>query len=208
MVAISFGLVGAFAFAAEASAKDYGQHGEAWGIAEPDLLLVIQNKLGAMEASGEIDRMNRSFARRATSRVEAPTPVAGLSAARSARSWLFDPSMVLDSDIRDHKGNLIAAAGTRANPLNVVSMPQPLVFLDGRRESEIEWALAQPDLADAKLVLTAGRPLDLMRRHKRRFFFDQQGKLTGKFGIRATPAVARQDGNMIAIAEEVIGGGE
>ena len=46
-----------------------------------------------------------------------------------------------------------------------------------------------------------GSYLDLMRRWKRPVFFDQQGQLTDKLGIRHVPALVTQDGKRLKIEE-------
>ena len=40
-----------------------------------------------------------------------------------------------------------------------------------------------------------------MKARQRRFYFDQGGKLTQKFGIRAVPAWVRQNGRMLEVSE-------
>jgi conjugal transfer pilus assembly protein TraW len=51
------------------------------------------------------------------------------------------------------------------------------------------------------VILTGGSYLDLMRRWKRPVFFDQQGTLTDKLGIRHVPALVTQDGKRLKIEE-------
>ena len=43
-----------------------------------------------------------------------------------------------------------------------------------------------------------------MTNRKRRFYFDQEGKLTSKFGIEHTPAVVRQAGRVMRVSEQVL----
>jgi conjugal transfer pilus assembly protein TraW len=43
-----------------------------------------------------------------------------------------------------------------------------------------------------------------MKEYQRRFFFDQQGQLTAKFGISHTPAVVRASGRLLAIEEVML----
>ena len=40
-----------------------------------------------------------------------------------------------------------------------------------------------------------------MTARQRRFYFDQEGRLTGKLGVRHTPAVAVQDGRVMKLTE-------
>ena len=69
------------------------------------------------------------------------TFVAGIGAVRESRSWTFDPAIVLDQDIQDQKGRLVARAGQRVNPLSFVAMKTDLVFIDGRDDAQVDWAL-------------------------------------------------------------------
>ena len=182
-----------------ASAKDLGVRGASWPIAEADLLEEIEARLTAMQRSGEFARIEREALSRARSGLEEPEPVSGIAPARETRSRLFDPAIVVERDIRLPDGTLIAAAGTRVNPLASHALSRDLLFVDGRRDAEIAWALkhARP----AKIVLLAGRPLDLARRHRRPFFFDQGGRLAARFGIAATPALVEQAGSQLRITE-------
>ena len=43
-----------------------------------------------------------------------------------------------------------------------------------------------------------------MKTHQRRFYFDQDGKLTGHFGIRHTPALVEQKGEVLLVTEQAI----
>ena len=125
--------------------------------------------------------------------------MAGIAPATRERSRLFDPAVTVARDIRTAEGALIAAAGTRVNPLERMALARDLLFVDGRRAAEIAWALAHD--GSAKIVLLAGRPLELMRRHRRPFFFDQGGRLAARFGLRFTPSLVEQAGSWLRITE-------
>ena len=174
------------------TAKDLGVRGASWPVAEPDLLVEIEARLHEMQRSGEMARLEAEARDRARKRLEEPEPVAGIAPARRARSRTFDPSIEVARDIRAADGTLIAAAGTRIDPFAHAPLTRDLLFVDGRRGAEIAWALAHG--RPSKIVLLAGRPLDLARRHGRTFFFDQGGRLAARFGIAATPSlVSRED---------------
>ena len=185
------------------TAKDLGVRGATWPVAEPDLLAQIEARLVEMERSGELARMEDEARANARRKLEEPEPVPGIAPARDERSRLWDPAITVARDIRTPDGVLIAAAGTRVNPLERITLPRDLLFVDGRREAEIAWALAREDESGrpAKIVLLAGRPLELMRRHRRPFFFDQGGRLAARFGIAATPSLVVQDGTRLRIDE-------
>ena len=181
------------------SAKDLGVRGAVWPVAEPDLLAQIEARLGELEASGEMARVRREAAERARQRIEAPGRVEGILAARIRRTRLFDPSITLDRDIRAADGTLIAARGARVNPLDAQPLTRDLLFIDGARPVEVTWALGHG--RPARIVLVAGRPLDLMRVHGRPFFFDQGGRLSKRLGLRATPSVVTAEGPVLRITE-------
>ena len=184
---------------AEVLAHDYGQRGTVFPVIERDLLEQIHSRLMQMERSGESARLNEDLKRRTIARVNRPDPVAGIVLASEARRWQFDPTITLAADIRGAKGELIHAAGTRVNPLDSVGLRADLLFLDGDDPDQLAWALKQD--ANAKLILVKGAPLELMKARQRRFYFDQGGKLTERFGIRSVPARVRQQARLLEVSE-------
>ena len=184
---------------AEVLARDYGQRGTVFPVIERDLLEQIHSRLTQMERSGETARLNEDLKRRTIARVNRPDPVAGIVRTSEARRWQFDPTIMLAADIRGAKGELIHAAGTRVNPLDSVGLRADLLFLDGDDPDQLAWALKQT--VNAKLILVKGAPLELMKARQRRFYFDQGGKLTERFGIRSVPARVRQQGRLLEISE-------
>ena len=181
------------------TAKDLGVWGEVWPIEESDLLVDVESALKHLETSGELARMNEEARARARARLEAPPPVPGIVPAIEPRTWLYDPAVVVAEDVVGPGGAQIAPAGTRIEPLAHRPMTQTLLFIDGTRGVEVEWALAQ--VAPTRIILLAGRPFVLARQHGRAFYFDQDGRLTERFGLEATPARMRQEGLKLRIAE-------
>lgn len=194
----------AVAVSPPAAAKDYGQVGTVFPVIEPDLLRVIEAKLQNLQATGKIDALNQQLRARTEAGVRRPPPVAGIEVATKPRTWLYDPSIVIDHDIRDLKGTLIAAAGKRINPLDFIVVKTPLVFIDGDDEEQVTWALKR--FSDkAKLILVKGAPLELMTKRQRRFYFDQSGTLTTRFGVTRVPAIVEQAGREMRISETPLG---
>ena len=189
-------------FSGAVAAKDLGVRGETWAIAEPDLLQVLEARLHELERSGAMAAIEDEARARVRARIEAPAPVAGIAPATTPRSRLVDPSVVLDRDVHLADGTLLAAAGMRVNPLAHVPLHRDLLFIDGRRPGEVSWALDRP--GPATIVLLAGRPLDLSRRHGRPFFFDQGGRLAARFGLAATPILIEQEGLRLRLTEEPV----
>jgi conjugal transfer pilus assembly protein TraW len=187
-----------------AAARDYGQHGAVWPVVEPDLLAQIHARLMQLQASGATDRLNQQLKERTLARINRPSPVEGLSRVETARSWRFDPTISVETDIRDDKGRVVVAAGTRVNPLDTVPLRGPLVFLDGDDPAQLAWATQRYGASTAKLILVKGAPLALMKANQRRFYFDQGGALIKHFGIHAVPASVVQQGRSLLVSEHAI----
>lgn len=194
----------AFGIPVRTEARDYGQTGQAFPVIEPDLLATIETRLKRAEASGELARTNVMFVKRAEAKVRRPTPVGGITPAREAREWDFDPTVQVEHDVRDQKGNLIAAAGQRINPLDFVAIRQDLVFIDGDDVAQVAWATARYTDLNAKIIFVSGSPIEAMTSRKRRFYFDQEGKLSSRFKIEHTPAVVHQTGRVMRVSEHVL----
>lgn len=206
------GTGGALALAATAivagpapiEARDHGKVGQTFPVIEPDLLSTIETRVRRSEASGALARTNEMFARRVEARVKRPVPVAGITPAQERREWEFDPSVQIERDIRDQKGNLVASAGQRINPLDFVTLKQALVFIDGDDANQMAWATTRYSDLNAKIIFVSGSPIEEMTARKRRFYFDQEGNLTAKLGIEHTPAIVRQVGRVMRVSEEVV----
>ena len=186
-----------------AHAQHLGVIGPIYPIAEPSLLALIQSKLRELTANGGLERLQRESQARIRRQIEDPAPVAGITRTATARTFHFDPSIEVPYPISDADGRLIVAPGTRMNPLDVVSLSRPLFFFDARHADQVE--RARRELADqrgqVKLILTGGSYLELMRRWKQTVYYDQQGLLTTRLGIRQVPARVTQDGHRLRIDE-------
>src|SRR5262249_17872414 len=135
--------------------------------------------------------------------IEEPAAVSGLSRTSKPRTFYYDPSIVVPYAITDADGKLIFPAGTTVNPLDTVSLSKALLFIDARDSAQIRRAeaLFGERQGKVKLILTGGSYLELMRRWKRPVFYDQQGQLVGKLGIRHVPALVYQEGRRLRIDE-------
>ena len=185
------------------SARDLGSIGPTYPITEPNLLQVILDRLQAAQRSGELDRVNRQAQQRLRDQVENPPPVAGVVKTAQARSFHFDPTLQVTQAITDADGRVLVPPGTTINPLDVVPLSRPLLFVDARDESQLKRAklLIDERRGQLKLILTGGSYLELMRRWQRPVFYDQQGLLVRRLGIRQVPALVTQDGRRLRIDE-------
>ncbi len=184
-------------------AADLGTLGPTYGIAEPHLLDFIGQRLRDKERSGELQRLMQEAQSRGIDAVRQPRPVAGLRATQIARSFHVDPSFTLDRNITDGQGRLLYAAGTRRNPLDVVSLSRRLLFFDARDRRQLARAreLIARYEGQVKPILTGGSYLELMQAWRVPVYYDQQGTLTRRLGIEQVPALVSQEGPRLRIDE-------
>jgi conjugal transfer pilus assembly protein TraW len=189
-----------------AYALDLGRIGPTYGIAEPNLLADIERRLREKERSGELRRLMDEARTRSVAAVRDPRPVQGLKTAESSRTFYVDPSLTLDRNIVDASGRLLFPAGTRKNPLEVVSLSRRLLFFDGRDPRQVRRArqLMAGNEARIKPILIGGSYLELMKSWRVPVYYDQQGVLTRRLGIRQVPALVSQDGLRLRIDEMVV----
>ena len=150
----------------------------------------------------------------AKDRVENPPPVRGLEQAERDREYYYDPTYVLPDDAKLPDGTILYKAGTSVNPLEHMKLERRMIFIDGRVSKQVEWLKDYIDelkavdqvaeknhLLQNRIILTGGKIFDLQKELGETLYFDQAGELTGKFGIKCLPAVARQEGNLLKINE-------
>ena len=186
-----------------ARAMDLGVIGPTYEISEPHLLQMIEQRLRAKEHSGELGSLEAEARKRGIATVKNPPPVTGLRATETVRTFYFDPSFTLDRNILGPQGELLFAAGTRKNPLEVVSLSRHLLFFDARDPRQVGRARQLIALYQGRVkpILVGGAYLDLMQSWHLPVYYDQQGLLTRRLGITQVPALVSQDGLRLRIDE-------
>ena len=186
-----------------ARAMDLGVIGPTYEISEPHLLQMIEQRLRAKERSGELGRLEAQVRERGIATVKNPPPVTGLRATETVRTFYFDPSFTLDRNILGPQGELLFAAGTRKNPLEVVSLSRHLLFFDARDPRQVGRARQLIALYQGRVkpILVGGAYLDLMQSWHLPVYYDQQGLLTRRLGITQVPALVSQEGRRLRIDE-------
>ena len=189
-----------------ASALDLGTIGPTYPIQEPHLLDLIRKRLQEKERSGELKKLEEQARARGIDAVRHPTPVAGIKTAETARTFYYDPTFTLYRNVLDDRGNLLFAAGTRKNPLEVVSLSKHLLFFDARDNRQVARAAELIRFYDGRIkpILVGGSYLDLMKSWRTRVYYDQQGALTRRFGIKQVPAIVSQEGLRLRVDELVV----
>jgi conjugal transfer pilus assembly protein TraW len=171
-------------FLVPSSAKDLGVIGSVFEIKEKSLLELIHDKLKVLEDSNKLAQYQKELQVRVKRSIERPQGSAGIGTSKKYQARTFNPTFVLDRDIKDHKGNFIGKKGTTYNPLDYQSFGKPLLLINGDDAKQVSWALSE----EGKIVLVQGAPIHLTQKHKRTFYFDQGGILTKKFSISNVPS--------------------
>lgn len=186
-----------------AQATDLGVLGPTYEITEPHLLRMIEERLREKERSGELARIEQEARARGTDTVNHPAPVAGVRTTAAPRTFYFDPTYTLDRNVLGAQGELLFAAGTKANPLDIVSLSRHLLFFDARDSRQVRRAreLMARYEGRVKPILTGGSYLDLMKSWRIPVYYDQQGTLTRRLGITQVPALVSQEGKRLRIDE-------
>jgi len=187
-----------------AKAEHLGVYGNVWEIGEQDAIDSIKGKLRQMERDGRMKKLMESWRDKTLDQLVNQPPVQGLSTVKKARTWIFDPSVQFESEVRDHLGNLVVPAGTKVNPLDHINLTKRLVFIDARDSRQVDLAKRMIEASPRdKVILVAGSWLELTRTWKRQVYFDQRGMLTKRFGLKRVPAVVSQKGTRLQVEEMV-----
>lgn len=185
----------------EAPAKDLGVIGTAYPVIERDLIEVIQERLRQKTESGELKALNQTMLDRSKRYARRPSGVS-LPRAKDYRAVAVNPVYTLDQDITDAEGKLLFKAGAQVNPLEIRPLTKTLCFIDGDDPQQVAWITTYcANDARNKWILVNGDMGALNQHTGWRWYFDQRGVLTQRFGLQAVPAVIRQNGGRLYVEE-------
>lgn len=169
-------------------AADLGTWGDLYPVAEKDMLSLITSRLEQLQRSGEWDKQMDGFKSRVIANSQRPAPVAGITRAEKYASRYFDPSVQVAQDLKDDKGRVFARKGEVMNPLKFVPFMQTLYFINGDDPKQIAWMKRQkPDTLQVKIILVKGDIPKTSAALDNRIYFDQNGVLCERFGIKHVP---------------------
>lgn len=172
-------------------AKDLGVDGHVFPIEEQDLLQMLKTRVKHSSLADLTPALFES--------AKHPLPAPGIVTAKKSREFTYDPTYILDHDIKNELGEVLFKKGTKFNPLEKIQLCEGLLFFDALNERQREWAASQKEYF--KWILTSGDPFALEGKHKRPVYFDQQGTLARTLGLKAVPAKVTQKGCLLLIEE-------
>ena len=187
------------------TAKDLGKIGTDFIVAEKSMLALIHEKINEKKISGKMDEINSDFVKRVKKHINQPSSL-NLSSTNQTQSFLYHPVVTLKSDILDASNNVIAPKGLSVNALTKMPYYFPYwVFVDGSNIAQVNWVkkIIKGHI-NAKIILTGGQIKKSAALFKHRVYFDQEGRLTQKLGIKHVPAIVKRSGDALLITEHNI----
>jgi len=177
--------------------------GELYAIKEQDFMEYLTHKMTQMTESGAWNEAQNKLVAQAQQLRDRPKPVAKIGKTTETKSWIFDPTIAIENDVKNDKGQIIIARGTRINPLSVIALSRALLFIDADDSTQVLWALKQDKALQSKtkIILVKGSLLESEKHFKKAVYFDQEGRLVEKFDIHHVPARIEQEGTKLRITE-------
>ncbi len=173
-----------------------GRAGKVYPLEEEDFVQYFKRRAQEALENGDIERKRDEVLASVRKRFLDPEPVPGIGPAERERIYHVDPGIVVEEDIRDHEGRLVAAAGTYVNPFDRVKLDRTLLFFSGadpRQKAIAKRIIARVGKLRVTAILVAGSPSALEREWDMPVYFDQGGYLAKRLQLTHTPALVTQD---------------
>ncbi|MDW7712517.1 MAG: hypothetical protein SCH98_18800 [Deferrisomatales bacterium] len=181
-----------------ASAKDLGQVGRVYPIAEPDALQEIEERAAAIRWEEVLPETKR----RALVVDYRPRDLAPLPRAVEERTRLVDMTYTLEVDLPDGKGGVLYPKGFAFNPLEYVFYPNVLVVLDGEDPEQVAWFRESSLARDPRVrVLLCGGSWSEVGAALGRPVFYLTSPLRQRLRLEAVPSVVWQAGTAMEVNE-------
>lgn len=173
-----------------------GRFGKTYEIVEKDALTEIEERAKAVDWGKVFDSAREKL------KNFQPPDIARLSDAKEDRVFYVDMSYTLPYDIRDHDNNLLYPKGYTFNPLDYITYPNILVFINGSRDDHIKWFMESEYVNDHRvmLLLSDGSYYEVMRKLKRPVFYLTK-QIKDRFHLQAVPSIVKQSGKKMEVKE-------
>ena len=184
-------------------ADELGVIGPTYAIGEESALETILKRLKQAQRSGKLKDIQQAAIKRSLHSAKNPREVEGITAVLERSQRLIDPTVTYTKAIKTDEGEIVVPAGAKINPLLVTTLSKRLVFFDGRDQAQSEAVrkLVSTHSTKVKPILVAGSWYDLTKAWGAQVYYDQQGRLSRRFGVRAVPTVISQQGNLLLLEE-------
>ena len=186
---------------------ELGAYGSTFKIIEKDLIQDLQERAAAYDFDAARNRALAAYWRKAR--------FYELPKAQQDRIRYVDPTFVLKRDIRLPDGRVIAAAGTRINPLDRLPFTQRVIVFDARDPRQVAFAQqAALEAGDERFVtfistgLDRDRGWDALRSVQNKLrapVYLLPNDLAERFQIERVPSVLDAEGARFRVEETALG---
>lgn len=172
-------------------------------IKEQSMTVFLKQRITALENSrrwqAHIEQEEKAMQQAAFT----PFRVAGISPTKTPRTFYYNPTVLVPTEITTTIGNTIVPASSAYNPLSKIKLNETLVFYDESVPAETAWAKQEANHLKGRVIwiLVGGSLTNASKQLKTRVYFDQESRLTRKLNITHTPAIVTQSGLRLKIQE-------
>jgi len=181
-------------------AEVVGTYGATYGIAEKDALVEIEEQAKKINWD---DKINKKATEQKIKGYR-PEGLPDIPVTTENRSFLRDMTYTTEIDVPDGRGGILYPKGYTFNPLEYLTLPNIIVFINGSDRKQVEWFENSPYIKDMKttLILTGGSYYELSKHFKRPAYYAVRN-IAERLGIEHVPSVAVQKKKYMEISEYV-----
>lgn len=180
--------------------------GKTYDFAELDMIDAIQSHI--QNNGPKIEKKFEEMRQQSIDKMAniAPKLSNGLSYAMEDREFFANTKYTNPEDIKDANGKILYKAGYTYEPMDYISLPYSMVFINAERKEEIEWLKSSGMLDSAKfrILITSGKYSEVSKALGQHVFFAND-QIISRMNIKATPSIASQEKNRLKIKEVCVG---
>lgn len=198
--------------ASSACAEDLGVKNKTYAPGR-DAREQMKDQIREKQRSGQLDQFWLDYRNKTIDAIKNPAPL-GVPTATAYRMQLYALRFVMPQDYRDEQGRVIVQKGKVIEPLKIQPLVTGLIFIDGRDQSQVDYAIKAGRAERLKIVLTAGSPYALRLKYKDAdwngsktipFYFDQRAMIINQLknlyqiDVSSVPAKLTQRGTQLCV---------
>jgi conjugal transfer pilus assembly protein TraW len=169
--------------------------GNTYPIVEKDSLKELEAKASAVKWN-DVTRSARNKLKEYR-----PADFSPLPHTKKSRKYKRHIIHTVEFDVTDEHGEVIYPKGYQFNPLDYVTLPYGMLFIDGSEKSHIDWAKQYiKEHSFTQVFIVNGSVFDVINTLNRKVYY-AGSRITDRLQIHAVPSAVYQDGNKMSIEE-------
>lgn len=174
----------------------------------------LKSTMQTQYSDGRVQEYWRDYANQAVKNIEFPSPLAGVTTSYRQRSELVGIRYKTVKDFKFAPTGLLIPKGTVIEPLKLSRLQYNLLFIDGRDQRQLDYAIQLNRDEKIKIILTGGSAVALRQQYKNAiwmgqktipFYFDQRKMIINQLAriynihIDQVPVKLSQQGALMRI---------